>query len=67
MQGQIKLIRWQWTNLDEIYSMEVSVSRTEARWQEGLRSRERDCEPVAAKERRILPSEGHKKVAMIPC
>ena len=43
------------------------MSRTEARWQEGLQSRERDREPVAAEERRILSSEGHKKVAMIPC
>jgi hypothetical protein len=36
------------------------------KWREGLRSRGRDREPVAAEERQILPNEGHKKVALIP-
>ena len=56
--------------------MELSVKRTETRrWgfrgrqkqREGLRSRGRDCEPVATVERQIFPSEGHKKVSLIPC
>jgi hypothetical protein len=56
--------------------MELSVKQTETRrWgfqgrqkrREGFRSRGRDREPVATEERWILPSEGHKKVALIPC
>ena len=56
--------------------MELSVKRTETRrWgfrgrqkrREGLQSRGRDRELVTVEERRILPSEGHKKVALIPC
>ncbi len=66
---------WQWTDLDEIYPMELCLSRTTTRrwgfrgrqkWREGLRSRGRDHEPVVAEERQILLNEGHKKVALIP-
>jgi hypothetical protein len=56
--------------------MKLFLSRTETRRygfrgrqkrREGWRARGRDREPVAAEECRILPSEGHKKVALIPC
>ena len=66
---------WQWTDLDEIYPMKLYLSRTTTRrWgfrgrqkrREGLRSRGRDREPVAAEEHQILLNEGHKKVVLIP-